>query len=39
MINGGILYEKGTFYVGIVAKENYRKANKLVEKFAFLEEK
>jgi len=39
MINGKILYENGNFYIGEEPQNIYKKANELVEKFAFLTKK
>lgn len=39
MINGKILYENGNFYIGEEPQNIYKKANELVEKFAFLSKK
>lgn len=39
MINGEILYENGIFHIGDEAKNIYRKANQIVERFAFFEKK
>lgn len=39
MINGEILYENGIFHIGDEAKNIYRKANQIVERFALFEKK
>jgi len=39
MINGKILFENGIFYIGDEPQNIYKKANEIVDKFAFLSKK